>query len=193
MMQVLKINKRDEVLTLSSGGCNSLNLLLHGAGHVVSVDCNPAQSALLELKATAIRSVPPAASVQAPDFTVVCPELAPSCCLVYLIDVQVLYYIGLRLPHILSNFSSTSKAYQLSAAASHNSQMALPWCIGLGEQCIWPTFALSLLPVATLHHQVTYDQAEQSFSTSIGTAKSNVSTSSPLLCMTQRRVRCTGS
>ena len=56
-MQVLKINKRDEVLTLSSGGCNSLNLLLHGAGHVVSVDCNPAQSALLELKAAAIRCV----------------------------------------------------------------------------------------------------------------------------------------
>lgn len=56
-MQVLKINKRDTVLTLSSGGCNSLNLLLHGAGHVVSVDCNPAQSALLELKAAAIRSV----------------------------------------------------------------------------------------------------------------------------------------
>lgn len=53
--QVLKINSRDEVLTLSSGGCNSLNLLLHQAGHVVSVDCNPAQSALLELKATAIR------------------------------------------------------------------------------------------------------------------------------------------
>ncbi|DBB17356.1 hypothetical protein WJX82_002206 [Trebouxia sp. C0006] len=56
-MEVLKINKRDEVLTLSSGGCNSLNLLLHGAGHVVSVDCNPAQSALLELKATAIREL----------------------------------------------------------------------------------------------------------------------------------------
>ena len=56
-VQVLKINKRDAVLTLSSGGCNSLNLLLHGAGHVVSVDCNPAQSALLELKAAAIRSL----------------------------------------------------------------------------------------------------------------------------------------
>lgn len=57
--QVLMINGRDEVLTLSSGGCNTLNLLLHGAGHVVSVDCNPAQSALLELKATAIRFAPP--------------------------------------------------------------------------------------------------------------------------------------
>ncbi len=52
---VLKINNDDTVLTLTSGGCNSLNLLLHGAGHVVSVDCNPAQSALLELKATGIR------------------------------------------------------------------------------------------------------------------------------------------
>jgi len=74
--QVLKINKRDEVLTLSSGGCNSLNLLLHGAGHVVSVDCNPAQSALLELKATAIRSVPPVASVQTTNSSVV-PRISP--------------------------------------------------------------------------------------------------------------------
>ena len=46
------------MLTLTSGGCNALNLLLHGAGHVVSVDCNPAQSALLELKATGIKCVP---------------------------------------------------------------------------------------------------------------------------------------
>lgn len=52
---MLKIKKDDTVLTLTSGGCNALNLLLHGAGHVVSVDCNPAQSALLELKATGIR------------------------------------------------------------------------------------------------------------------------------------------
>ena len=108
-MQVLKINRRDEVLTLSSGGCNSLNLLLHGAGHVVSVDCNPAQSALLELKATAIRSVPPAASPQAPDFSVVCPELALSCCLGYLVDTQVLYYIDLRLPHVFSNFQALQR------------------------------------------------------------------------------------
>ncbi|EIE24752.1 diacylglyceryl-N,N,N-trimethylhomoserine synthesis protein [Coccomyxa subellipsoidea C-169] len=56
-MEVLKINNDDTVLTLTSGGCNSLNLLLHGAGHVVSVDCNPAQSALLELKATGIRQL----------------------------------------------------------------------------------------------------------------------------------------
>ncbi|KAK9817757.1 hypothetical protein WJX72_001701 [[Myrmecia] bisecta] len=56
-IEVLKINSHDTVLTLTSGGCNALNLCLHGAGLVVSVDCNPAQSALLELKATAIRQL----------------------------------------------------------------------------------------------------------------------------------------
>jgi len=33
-VQVLKVDSKDTVLTLTSGGCNSLNLLLHGAGHV---------------------------------------------------------------------------------------------------------------------------------------------------------------
>lgn len=55
--QVMNINPDDTVLTLTSGGCNALNLLLHGAGEVVSVDCNPAQSALLELKAIAIQEL----------------------------------------------------------------------------------------------------------------------------------------
>lgn len=57
-MEVMDINPSDTVLTLTSGGCNALNLLLHGAGHVVSVDCNPAQSSLLELKRTAIAQLP---------------------------------------------------------------------------------------------------------------------------------------
>ena len=30
----MKVNETDDVLTLTSGGCNALNLLLHGAGHV---------------------------------------------------------------------------------------------------------------------------------------------------------------
>ena len=55
--QVMDINENDTVLTLTSGGCNALNLLLHGAGEVVSVDCNPAQTALLELKAVAIQQL----------------------------------------------------------------------------------------------------------------------------------------
>ena len=54
-LQVLDINKADTCLTLTSGGCNALNLIVQGAGKVHSVDCNPAQSSLLELKATAIR------------------------------------------------------------------------------------------------------------------------------------------
>ena len=44
-------------LTLTSGGCNSLHLCLAGARAVYSVDCNPAQSALLELKQVAIRQL----------------------------------------------------------------------------------------------------------------------------------------
>lgn len=55
--QVLDINENDVCLTLTSGGCNALNLLLHGAKEVVSVDCNPAQSALLELKQVAARTL----------------------------------------------------------------------------------------------------------------------------------------
>ncbi len=56
-LQVLDIKSDDVCLTLTSGGDNSLNLLLHGARQVVSVDCNPAQSALLEMKVAAIRWV----------------------------------------------------------------------------------------------------------------------------------------
>lgn len=51
----LKIDSSDTCLTLTSGGCNSLELCLAGAKAVYSVDCNPAQNALLELKAAAIR------------------------------------------------------------------------------------------------------------------------------------------
>jgi hypothetical protein len=39
----MDISPQDVCLTLTSGGCNALNLLLHGAAEVVSVDCNPAQ------------------------------------------------------------------------------------------------------------------------------------------------------
>jgi betaine lipid synthase len=54
-IEVLKINAKDTVLTLTSGGCNALNLVIHGAKEVVAVDCNPAQSALLELKKESIK------------------------------------------------------------------------------------------------------------------------------------------
>ncbi len=57
IMQVMDINDNDVCLTLTSGGCNALNLLINGAREVVSVDCNPAQSALLELKVVAIQQL----------------------------------------------------------------------------------------------------------------------------------------
>lgn len=49
----LDIQPTDTCLTLTSGGCNTLELLLAGARQVVSVDVNPAQTALLELKSLA--------------------------------------------------------------------------------------------------------------------------------------------
>lgn len=52
--KVLDINADDTVLTLTSGGCNALDLVLQGAGKVVGVDINPAQSYLLELKRAAV-------------------------------------------------------------------------------------------------------------------------------------------
>lgn len=55
---VLEINTDDTVLTLTSGGCNALDLVHQGAGLVVSVDINPAQSYLLELKRVAIMRLP---------------------------------------------------------------------------------------------------------------------------------------
>jgi betaine lipid synthase len=54
----LNITKDDTVLTLTSGGCNALDLVYQGAGQVVGVDINPAQSYLLELKRVAIVRLP---------------------------------------------------------------------------------------------------------------------------------------
>jgi len=54
----LLVGPDDVCLTLTSGGCNSLHLCLAGAKAVYSVDCNPAQNALLELKQVAIRRLP---------------------------------------------------------------------------------------------------------------------------------------
>lgn len=53
--KVLKTTKGDVVLTLTSGGDNTLDLAIQGADEVHSVDMNPAQSYLLELKKTCIQ------------------------------------------------------------------------------------------------------------------------------------------
>ncbi len=50
----LNFNSQDKVLMITSAGCNALDYLLAGAGEVHTVDVNPIQNALLELKKAAI-------------------------------------------------------------------------------------------------------------------------------------------
>jgi len=54
--RALQIQPEDTVLSITSGGCNSLNLLVEGPKKVVSIDANPAQNYLLEYKIAAIKT-----------------------------------------------------------------------------------------------------------------------------------------
>ena len=54
---LLKLGPEDHLLMLTTGGCNVLDRLLDGVGHIVSVDLNPSQNALLELRLAAARRV----------------------------------------------------------------------------------------------------------------------------------------
>jgi betaine lipid synthase len=53
--KVMKIQNNDIIVSLASGGCNLLDMLLGKPEKVVGVDLNPAQVHLIELKVTAIR------------------------------------------------------------------------------------------------------------------------------------------
>src|ERR1700712_1303956 len=53
--RALSIQPGETVTTISSGGCNTLTLLLENPGKIYAVDINPSQSYLLELKRAAIR------------------------------------------------------------------------------------------------------------------------------------------
>ena len=53
----LKLGHDDEVLVITSGGCNALDYALCGPRRVWAVDANPRQTALLELKLAGIRSL----------------------------------------------------------------------------------------------------------------------------------------
>ena len=48
--KLLHITEDDTLLMLTTGGCNVLDRLLDGASHIVAVDLNQSQNALLELK-----------------------------------------------------------------------------------------------------------------------------------------------
>ncbi len=54
--QVLNLGPNDNLLVITSAGCNALSYALTGLNHVYAVDMNPRQNALLELKMAGIRS-----------------------------------------------------------------------------------------------------------------------------------------
>jgi S-adenosylmethionine-diacylglycerol 3-amino-3-carboxypropyl transferase len=53
----LELGPADNVLVITSAGCNALDYTLSGPQHVYAVDLNPRQNALLELKQAAIREL----------------------------------------------------------------------------------------------------------------------------------------
>ena len=55
--QALELTAQDEVLVITSGGCNALDYALCGPKRVLAVDANPRQGALLELRMAAIRTL----------------------------------------------------------------------------------------------------------------------------------------
>ena len=50
-----KINSEDIVFTITSGGCNALTFLLDNPKKIISLDLNPHQNYLLELKIAAMK------------------------------------------------------------------------------------------------------------------------------------------
>ena len=55
--RALEIGPEDEILVITSAGCNALDYLLDEPRRVHAVDMNPKQNALLELKLSAIRNL----------------------------------------------------------------------------------------------------------------------------------------
>ena len=53
--QAMRLGPQDDVLVITSAGCNALDYVLAGARRVYAVDLNFRQNALLELKLAALR------------------------------------------------------------------------------------------------------------------------------------------
>ncbi len=53
----LEFTPQDNVLVITSAGCNALDYVLAGPNHVNAVDMNPRQNALLDLKKSAIKNL----------------------------------------------------------------------------------------------------------------------------------------
>lgn len=57
-LAALELTPDSRILTISSGGCNVLNYLVHGPAHITAVDLNRYHLALLRLKLAAVRHLP---------------------------------------------------------------------------------------------------------------------------------------
>lgn len=55
LLEGLEINKEDKIISIASGGCNTLTLLLKDPKEIIALDINSAQNYLLELKISAIK------------------------------------------------------------------------------------------------------------------------------------------
>jgi len=55
--QAMQLTPDDNLLVITSAGCNALSYALTGLNHVYAVDMNPRQNALLELKISAIKNL----------------------------------------------------------------------------------------------------------------------------------------
>ena len=55
--EALRLTSADDVLVITSAGCNALDYALCGPNHVHAVDMNPRQNALLDLKIAGIRGL----------------------------------------------------------------------------------------------------------------------------------------
>ena len=56
--EALQLSPEDRVLTISSGGCNVLNYLIHDPQRIVAVDLNTCHMSLTRLKLTALKQLP---------------------------------------------------------------------------------------------------------------------------------------
>jgi len=57
-LEVMKLKKdHDNIVVITSAGCNILNYAVHAPNHIYSIDRNPCQNALLELKIAAIKTL----------------------------------------------------------------------------------------------------------------------------------------
>ena len=56
-VKAIEMKAGQSLLTITSGGCNTLNFLLHDPEKIYAVDINPAQTWLMELKIAAIKNL----------------------------------------------------------------------------------------------------------------------------------------